>query len=1098
MVDLFAEVAEQAPDRMAVEGGGIRMTVGDIDRASARIAAELAAAGVGNGDAVAVVVDRSAYLPAALLGVMRSGAAFVPVDPDYPAQRRALMLQDARARATVTLSQFLAQVDHTRPVILLDTPPTDASHTPDGPRTSDDTSRAFRAVLPAVRPADLAYAMYTSGSTGRPKGVEISHQAFAKGVLVMASVVNPQPDDVWLSVTSPSFDPSLLDLFLPLLTQGRIVIAGNERVVAGDALHALLVGSRATVMQATPLTWRMLLADGWAGRLRLALCAGEVMHPTLARALGERCGEVWNAYGPTETTIYATAHRVGPVDAGSIPVGPPLPDTDVRILGEDVAPVARGEIGELWIGGTGVGAGYRGREDLTADRFRTLPGDRSAGRFYRTGDLGRQLADGTIELFGRADDQVKIRGHRIEPGEVENQLLAHPGVESAVVVPRSLPGAAGLQLVAYVRPAHGGEISARGLLDFLAERLPKYMVPSAVVEVAQWPRTATYKIDRNRLPDPGTAPGHIPAGSAPGTPTERALAQLWESVLEHRPVSREDDFFALGGHSLLSMQLIARIREEMGVAATVRDLISAPVLADLAERIDHTPPTPPSAATPVTPPGSAPAAPPAPSPTSAAPPARAPAHASAPATTPAPAETSASASACVSRLPLSPEQHLRLAREQWRREQGLGPGTHNVSLACTVEGPLHLDRLEQALTDVVGRHEALRATFHRDGTGAVYQEIAAVSPIRIRRETVSPDQEMPSPAVVSAANEPFDLGSGLLLRAVHWARGNGAGVLLLVCDHSVTDLVSIAVLVDDLQRAYAARLTGEAVPWDGPDPGYRAFLVEEAAWLGSPEADQVLEAWCGHLTGPPPYCSLSGLSRPVWQAPPDPVAGSATVYLPSPVTDGLVAAAVGQGASLAHALLALVAISLSALTGQRRIGAFVPMANREAAGSHRLVAYAAHGLPVHQDITPAEPFTHHLAQAARQTMEVLARQRLALAEIVRRLDPEAFGVPASQPYVMVNFIAADLLNASLAPALDRVRTAPLSVGATEPAAPLIVELLQTPQALTVHIVHDRRFIEDTDAQRLAGLLTRLAASAAAAPQASVADLLATVADLLDR
>lgn len=1028
--ELFAEAVGEAPHRIAVEHGGTRMTLGEVDSRSAQIAAELSAAGVGSGDVVAVVLDRSAHLPAALLGVMRSGAAFVPVDPDYPAQRRAYMHQDARARATLTLSRLLGEVDDTRPVILADATRTDVVET----------------ILPPVRPTDLAYIMYTSGSTGRPKGVEISHQALLKGVLVMASVVKPQNDDVWLSVTSPSFDPSLLDLFLPLLTQGRLVIADNDQVVAGDALHTLLADSHATVMQATPLTWRMLLADGWTGPLRLALCAGEVMHPDLATALNERCDEVWNAYGPTETTIYATAHRVGPGHTGNVPVGRPLPDTEVRLLDEDLASVPQGAVGELWIGGTGVGVGYRGREELTADRFRTLPGDPPTQRFYRTGDLGRQRMDGTVELFGRVDHQVKIRGHRIEPGEVENQLLEHKGVESAAVVPRTLPGAAGVQLVAYVRPAGDGEITTGQLLDFLGDRLPKYMVPSTVVQVAEWPRTATNKIDRNRLPDPGIATNQTRSGSAPRTPTERALAQLWEKVLNHGQVSREDDFFALGGHSLLSMQLVARIREEMGVAATVRDLIDAPVLTDLAERIDRTPPTS--------------------------------------ATTPTSARTPKTL------LPVSPEQQLRLAKERWRLERGLGPGTHNVSIACTVEGPLRLDRLEQALTDVVNRHEALRARFLRDETGAMCQEIAPVQPVRIRRETASSGQDMPSPAVFQVANEPFDLGSGQLLRAAHWACDNGTGVLLLVCDHAVTDLVSMAVIIDDLQRAYAARLAGTAAPWDGPDPAYRTFLLEEAAWLASPEADEALAAWRKKLAGDAPYCLLKGLSRPAARAEHDPLAGSMTVNVTNTVTDRLAATARKHGASLAHALLALVAIGLAGMTGQDRIGAIIPMANREAAGSDRLVAYAAHGLPVLQDVAPEKPFTYQVGQAAGQTMEVLARQRLALAEVVRRLDPEAFGLPPSQPYAMVNFIAADLLNASITPILDQVRMSPLTVGPTEPAAPLIVELLETPERLTVHIVHDRRIIEDTDAQRLASLLIGLAELAAATPEATVAELLA--------
>ncbi|MFY4722114.1 amino acid adenylation domain-containing protein [Streptomyces sp. LaBMicrA B280] len=1032
LLEVFSEAVRDAPHRVAVECGGTRMTLGELDRRSARIADELSAAGIGRSDVVAVVVDRDAHLPAALLAVMRSGAAFVPVDPDHPAQRRAYVHQDAGARATLTLGRLSGKVDDTGPVILVDEP-------------GAETREARR--LPPVGPADLAYIMYTSGSTGRPKGVEIDHQSLLKALLATASVLELGDSEVWLSVTSPSFDISLMELLLPLLTGGRLVIADNDQVVAGDALHALLTECRATAMQATPLTWRMLLEAGWNGPLRLAVCAGETMHPDLARSLDERCGDVWNAYGPTETTIYATVHRIGPQDIATVPVGRPLPDTEVRVLDEELTALPPDVVGEVWIGGTGVALGYHGREDLTAERFRTLPGEPLAGRFYRTGDLGRRRADGTFELLGRADDQVKIRGHRIEPGEVENRLLEHKAVENAVVVPHTLPGGAGVQLVAYVRAAGDGGLTTGELLGFLGDRVPKYMVPSTVVQVTEWPRTGSGKIDRNRLPDPGGVADRTRSGAAPRTPTESALARLWEEVLDDGPVSREDNFFTLGGHSLLSMRLISRIRRELGVAATVQDLIKDPVLADLAERVDRTPPVSVTAP--------------------------------APAGRPHPF------------MPVSPEQHLRLAKEQWRRERGLGRGTHNVRIAATVDGPLHLDELELALTDVVSRHEALRARFLRDASGVVRQEIAPVRPVRVRRETAPQGQDMALlPAIGQAANEPFDLGSGLLLRAVHWARDDKTGVLLLVCDHSVFDGVSTAIFLDDLRRAYAARLADSAVPWDGPDPAYRTFLLEEAAWLASPEADEALEAWRRELTGDAPYCLLKGLSRPAGRAGSEPLAGSRTVRLPRTVTDPLTAAAAGHGASLAHALLALVAIALYGMTGQERIGAIVPMANRETAESDRLVAYAAHGLPVLQDVARERPFTHQVEEAAGQTMEVLARQRLALAEIVRRLDPEAFGLPVAQPYTMVNFISADLLNASLAPVLDQVRVSPLAVGALEPAAPLIVTFEETPEQLTVSIVHDRRFIEDADAGRLADLLTGLADAAAAGPEATVAELLA--------
>ncbi|MFH8409104.1 amino acid adenylation domain-containing protein [Streptomyces sp. NPDC018019] len=1037
--DLWAEAVLRSPDRNALECDGSSMSMAEIDRCSGRVAAGLAAAGIGRGDVVAVVVGRSVFLPAALLGVLRCGAAFVPVDPAYPDERRTYMLRDSRARAMVTLSHLAQSMEETQPTVLLDAPGT--SHV-DG-------------VQWTAAPGDLAYVMYTSGSTGRPKGVEISHQALSKGVLAMSSVVRPFPGDTWLSVTSPSFDPSLVDLFLPLLTGGRLVIATDDQVVAGDALHALLMSSAATVLQATPLTWRMLLADGWRGRLRTALCGGEAMHVDLAAALGERCEEVWNIYGPTETTIWSTAHRVTSADTATVPVGRPLPDTEVLVLDENLARAQPGAVGEIWIGGTGVGLGYRGQDELTADRFPPHPLGPPGERIYRTGDLGRRRADGTLELLGRADSQVKIRGHRVEPGEVEHRLLEHGDVESAAVIAHSPPDQTDARLVAYVRLVAPGTVTPAQLLDFLRARLPGHLVPSSVTEVEQWPRTPSGKIDRNALPRPDAATASADAGCTPSsgapprTATERALARIWEEILGHGPVARTDDFFALGGHSLLSMRLIARIREELGAQIAVRDLIATPILSGLADRVAQAPSTA-SPRVPAGPPGPA------------------------------------------GLLPVSPEQAFRLARERWRAQQNLGPGTHNVSAACRVDGRLWLDALEQALTDVVTRHEALRTRFLVDNRGTERQEITPVRPVRLLHRTVSGDEGLPTTAVAELANAPFDLTSGMLFRAAFWDCGDDTGVLLITCDHVVSDQVSMAVLLGDLQRAYAARRTGTPVVWDGPEPNYRAYLRDEAAWLASPEADAVIEEWRKELDGTPPYWPMTDLIRP---APPVErrfLAGEEPVaHLSRETTDALTSMAKECRASLFHCLLALVAVALSDITGQERTGVLTPMANREAAGSGGLVAYTANSLPVILETVSCTSFADQIEQARDRAVSVLARQRLPLAEVVRRLDPEAFGRPSPAPYILVNYIETNLQHRSTTLVLKGTTTTPLALSTALAPAPVILAFLQSPQQLTVHLSYDRDLITAATARRLLDTVISLARQAADTPGAQVADLLAS-------
>lgn len=582
--ELVAEQADRTPDHEAVRCGARSLTYRELVVAARDVAVRLAGRGFGRGHRVAVLVDRSVELPVALLGVLLSGAAFVPVDPGYPAERQAHMLDDCGARITLTLARF-AERARTDEVLTLDAPDAGDGRSAGAARTGPRCDAG---------PDDLAYLMYTSGSTGRPKGVAVDHRCLVKGVLAMGAVVRPRARDVWLSVTSASFDPVLVELFLPLVHGATVVIADEHQVLDGEALRDALAAGGATVLGATPLTWGMLLEAGWKGGLRVALCGGEPLAPSLAAELAARADEVWNIYGPTETTVWSTAHRVTAADRRTVPVGRALPDTTVHVLDERMRAAGAGERGEVWIGGGGVTRGYFGMPELTERVFVADPFGPAGGRLYRTGDLGRMDADGTLELLGRADHQVKIRGHRVEPGEIESWLTQAPSVSGAVVVARR--DGDDWRLVAYVRLVADAVLDEAGLRAHAAVRLPRHMLPNAFVPIDVWPRTPNGKVDRRALPAPAPSdqrPAHgvrESAGQEPDAAGCRdevadALAAIWQDVLGVRPSGPQADFFGMGGHSLQVMRMVKGIRARFGVRMNAVRMMRAPTLADQTELV---------------------------------------------------------------------------------------------------------------------------------------------------------------------------------------------------------------------------------------------------------------------------------------------------------------------------------------------------------------------------------------------------------------------------------------------------------------------------------------------------------------------------------
>ncbi|MEU5980078.1 amino acid adenylation domain-containing protein [Streptomyces sp. NPDC047315] len=552
----LAARAAATPDAPAVEHRGAALTHGALDERANRLAHWLVAQGAGPETRVVVKLPRGLDLVVALLAVWKAGAAYVPVDPEYPA---------ARVRAVV---------EDSAPVLVLDAERLAAADLADRPATAPRTE---------VTPRHAAYAIYTSGSTGKPKGVVIEHGALANLLAGMRETFPLTADDRLLAIATVAFDIAALELFLPLLAGAAVVIADKDDITQPAALFDLVDRAGVTLVQATPALWQVLVAHDPArlGPLRV-ISTGEALPLPLAEALSTHAAEATNLYGPTEATVYSTASRLGPGTAGLPPsIGRPVANYRTLVLDRALRPVPPGVTGDLWIAGPGLARGYFGQPALTAERFAANPYGPPGARMYRSGDLARWTADGEVEYLGRGDHQIKLRGFRIEPAEIEGVLTRDPAVRQATVIVREdQPGER--RLVAYVVPEAGAEAPpAEQLRARVGERLPAYMVPAAVVALSEFPLTPNGKLDRSALPEPefGGA-DHRP----PRTPQEAGLCRLFAEVLGLDRVGIDDDFFTLGGHSLLATRLVARARAEFGVEIPIRTVFTSPTVAELALR----------------------------------------------------------------------------------------------------------------------------------------------------------------------------------------------------------------------------------------------------------------------------------------------------------------------------------------------------------------------------------------------------------------------------------------------------------------------------------------------------------------------------------
>ncbi|MFL5542840.1 MAG: amino acid adenylation domain-containing protein [Longimicrobiaceae bacterium] len=928
----FARRAAESPNAPCLDLSPTEtLTYRQVDWRANGIAQRLRALGVGAGHRVAIGMDRTPELVPALLGVLKAGAAYVPVDPSHPAERLATIVEDAGATVVLTLEAFRARFAAGGvAVVALDAI---------GPLEADAVSEAFD------DPASLAYVVYTSGTTGRPKGVAVEHRQIAAYAAAAAERLALPEGGRYAMVSTFAADLGNTVLFPALLGGGTLVVLSEREATDPEALAARLADAPVDVLKIVPSHLAALLAHPEAANVlpcaRLVL-GGEACDWTLverAQALvpGLR---VFNHYGPAETTVGVLA---GEVEAGAEDrptLGTPLAGARVRVLDARMDPAPLGTPGEIRVSGATVARGYLGRPALTAERFVPDPYAAEPGaRAYRTGDKGRVLPGGRIEFLGRVDDQVKVRGFRVEPGEAEAALRAHPAVASCAVVARHDAGEA--MLAAYVVAKEGAELPDEAeLRAFLGRSLPAHAVPARIVRLAALPLTPNGKLDRRALPAPGAA--EAKAQVDPRTPVEEMVAEIWKAVLKVEKVGVYDPFFALGGDSIRAILVAARVRKAFGIAFSVEDLFAAETVAGVAGKVELVQ-----------------------------------AQASAPAAAVAPAPRGGD-------LPLS------FSQQRFWYEHLLDPSgsTHNVPTALRLGGALDVPALEAALHEIVRRHEVLRTRFPMVD-GVPRQVIDPAGGIALRRldllTTAAPEarEEALRTAALEEAWAPFDLEHGPVIRAL-LARVEAEDHLLLVTTHhAVTDGWSVGLLLRELDALYAAFRAGRASPL----PALAVQYADYAVWQRERVKDEVLEAqaayWQRQLAGAAPLELRTDHPRPAGASS---RGGAEWHALSRELSDGLKEASRREGVTVFMALLAGYAVLLHLHSGAEDLVVGSPVAtHRDREELQGVIGCFLNMLALRVDLAGDPSFRELLRRVRRTALEAYAHQELPFEKLVDAL-----------------------------------------------------------------------------------------------------------------
>ncbi|MFB9907697.1 amino acid adenylation domain-containing protein [Allokutzneria oryzae] len=1007
--ELFAEQAAATPDAVALVFGDQELSYAELDARANGLAHVLVKRGVRPGVLVAVGLERGIDVVVAFLAVLKAGGAYVPLDPGYPADRLEYMLADSGAAVLLTDRDW-------------------GKTSIDVVRLGGEWPVASDAPSTVVAPRDLAYVIYTSGSTGKPKGVMVEHRnlcsvAAAWNTRYGLREMRPRH----LSVASVSFDVFHGDLLRALCFGGTLVICPRDIAADPTRLLAEIERTGATAMELVPTMTRALV-DELSGRfppLKVLSVGSEAWHTEDCLELLERLSPdtlVVNSYGVTEASIDSCMFepsRAALEGRTTVPIGRALANSRCYILDRagDLVPV--GVAGELYIGGEGVARGYLNQPELTASRFVEspfVPGE----RLYRTGDRVRRLSSGELEYVGRMDDQVKIRGFRVEPGEVESVLIGHSGVNEVAVVARAN------RLIAYVV---GAKLDAATLRSFAAESLPAHMVPSAFVQLDALPLTPNGKIDRRALPAPD---GYLDTGTAytaPRTATEKTLADIWAEVLGVPRVGVHDNFFDLGGDSILSIRVTSRIRAALAVQTSPRALFTTPTVEGLAVVVDQ--------------------------------------------------ETTVGDQR-IPRVDHTGDMPLSFAQQRLWFLDEFAPGgaEYNTCAGLRLSGPLVVSALQDAITGLVARHESLRTTFDSvDGRGV--QRVSPASEVPLRVVDVAPSQL--DQALADEVGTPFDLRTGPLLRALLLRLTDTSHVLVLSLHHIVTDGWSMGVLVEELGVLYASGLRGERDVLPPLDVRYSDYAVWQREQQAGPEFAAKLDYWRAKLDG------LTPLELPTDRPRPPVKTSNGAVHrfdLPASVLDGLNAVGRSCGATLFMTLVAATQLLLARHSGQRDIAVGTVSSGRDRVELERLVGFFVNTLVLRSTVDSSVPFTEFLAQVRDTALGAFGNSDVPFERLVEILQPERD--PSRTPLVQALVVLQNTPSSTVE--LDGLSIEELELPATMAIFDLSFEFTERDGGLIGLVEYNTDLFDRATIQRLAGHLAVLFDAIIAAPETLVARL----------
>ena len=874
---LFEEQVQRVSDAVAVRIGKEELSYRELNLRANQLARRLQEMGVGPEVLVGIFMERSLETLVGLLAVLKAGGAYLPLDPEYPPERISFMIEDSQARVVLTQSGLFHRLpDTTVQTICLDS---HAIFSEDS-----DNLQAF------VMPDNLAYVIYTSGSTGRPKGVLVTHRGVTNMIEASIKLFEITSSSRILQAASLSFDASVLEIFIALLGGATLCLVGRDAVASGTELAQVLRDYAITTI-AMPPSLLDTIPDGEYPALHSIIVGGEACNAETA-ARWSRGRRLFNAYAPTEATVYATARQCAETEHRVPPLGRPISNTQIYLLDSHLRPIPIGIIGEIHIGGIGLARGYLNLPVLTAERFVPDPFSRIPGaRLYKTGDLARFVTGGEIEFVGRTDQQVKVRGFRIELGEIETVLAQHAGVREAVVVARE-NASGGKRLIAYVVACEEPPPTTSTMRAYLKEKLPEYMVPSSFVVLDALPLTATGKVDRNRLPAPEQVrPELAQLYIGPRTPVEEVLCGIFSEVLQIEPVGVHDSFFDLGGHSLLATQVVSRLRMDFQIELPLRTFFEAPTVERLAkamgigavktDRIHRRMESGPA--------------------------------------------------------PLSFAQQRLWFLDQLEPESSL----YNIHVAVSLAGPLNVLVLQRSISEIVRRHEVLRTTFTViDGHPVQVINKAAVFNLPVSDLQGLDENERWSSVNVQAAEEAhrrFDLTQGPLLRATVLRLRETEHVLLLTIHHIVSDGWSMGVFVRELAALYEAYMAGRSSPLQELPIQYADFAIWQREWLQGERLEEQLSYWRAQLADALPLLELPT------DRPRSPVqsyrGGHETLLLSESLSRSLKELSRREGATLFMTLLSAFSALLYRYSGQHDILIGTPIANRNRAETESLIGF---------------------------------------------------------------------------------------------------------------------------------------------------------------